>query len=324
VSSVLSLAAFLARHGRSFDVLHVHQYGAIAAAVIAYGRWAQRPVVLKLTVTGPEGILETVGRPGRFAPLAPLHRQVDACIVTSDRAGEEAVCFGIPAHRVHRIPNGIDTGHYRPLAPAERDVLRSRLGLDGRVVVLFVGRLGPQKNPLGMIDAWQAAPRPAGSLLVFVGDGPQRTIIEERARALAGSVRVLGRSDPLPWYQAADLFVLPSLYEGLSNSLIEALACGLPVLATPVSGTEDIFAAGDVGMLVEPTPAALAGGLGSLLADAALRASYGSTARVVAEREFSVSRVACEVEALYYSLAADLGTGRSQRRVLDEPSKKSW
>ncbi len=301
-SAVLSIGAFLAREGRGFDVLHIHQYGPVAAATIAYARLARRPVVLKLTVTGPEGILAAVGRPGRFAPLASLHRQVDACIATSGRAADEAVHFGIPAGRVHRIPNGIDTTHYRPLAPDARQALRSRLGVEGRVVALFVGRLGPQKNPLGLLDAWAATPRPAGSLLIFLGEGPQRAAIEERALSLGESVRVLGRVDPLPWYQAADLFLLPSLYEGLSNSLIEALACGLPIVATPVSGTEDIFAAGDVGAMVEPTPSSLAAGLEPMLADAALRARRGSTARLVAEREFSLIRVAREVEALYHLL----------------------
>jgi glycosyltransferase involved in cell wall biosynthesis len=323
VSSVLAIGAFLARNGRRFDVLHIHQYGATAAAAIAYGRRFGRPVVLKLTVTGPEGIHETVGRPGRFAPLAPLHRQVDACVATSGRAVEEAVRFGIPADRVHRIPNGIDTTQYRPLAPTERQALRSRLGVEGRVVALFVGRLSPQKNPLGLMDAWAATPRPEGSLLILLGEGPQRAAIEERARGLGDSVRVVGRADPLPWYQAADLFLLPSLYEGLSNSLLEALACGLPVIATPVSGTEDIFAAGNVGVLVEPTPSAIAAGLESLLADPALRALRGSAARTIAEREFSLTRVASEVEALYCSLLPEtVDPLRKDHQVFAEPQKE--
>lgn len=306
LSAALSLAGFLLRHGFRFDVIHVHQSGWALGVSAAFARLARRPVVLKLTATGADGIVRRVGAARFSGPLAALHRRVDACLATSDRGAQEAVRLGIPRERLHRIPNGVDTERFRPLASAERRALRAALGLGEETVALFVGRLSPEKNPLGLVDAWERLGPPAEALLALAGDGSERDAVAARARSCGQSVRPLvSLADPLPWYQAADLFVLPSIHEGLSNSFLEALACGLPVVSTPVSGSEDVFAAADVGALVAGSDAAsLAAGLGPLLRDAERRARCGAAAREVASRRFSVARVAEQIEALYRALGA--------------------
>ena len=314
LTAVLGLAGFLLRRGRRFDVLHVHQYGWAAAVSIAFGRATGRPVVLKLTATGPDGIRKVVGGPGPQARLlAALHRRVDACLATSDRSAEEAAEFGIPRERLHRVPNGIDTALFRPLPAAEREALRARLGVAGRNIALYVGRLSPEKNPLGLLEAWALLGPPPGALLALAGEGPERDAVAVRAAPLGDAVRVLGPvADPLAWYQAADLFVLPSIYEGLSNALLEALACGLPVVSTPVSGSEDIFSTADVGVLVPGSnPESLAGGLAALLADPARRARCGGAAREIALAHYSIASVAERVEVIYRELDAG-GEGGGQ------------
>lgn len=308
VSSLLSFAAFLLLRGRSFDVIHVHQYGWLAALCVALRPLLRRPVVLKLTATGLDAIGHTL-EASRASWLAlALHRRVDACIATSERGVGDALALGLPAARIHRIPNGLDTARYKPLAAEERARLRAQLGVGGGPVVLYVGRLSPEKNPRLLLDAFVRAARGEGALLVFGGDGPQLRELEACARAspLAGQVRVLGRlEDPLPWYQAADLFVLPSHWEGLSNSLLEGLACGLPVVSTRVSGSEDVFESRDVGELVPVgDPEAMAVALGRLLADPERRRMCGAAAREVALERFSLVRVAEQTEALYGALGA--------------------
>jgi glycosyltransferase involved in cell wall biosynthesis len=276
---------------------------------VVFGRATRRPVVLKLTATGPEGIVAVIGgRKPQARFLAALHRRVDACLATSDRSSDEAEELGIPRGRVHRVPNGIDTESFRSLPTGERETLRARLGVAGRNVVLSVGRLSPEKNPLGLLEAWSLLGPPHGAVLVMAGVGPESEAVAVRAAALGDTVRILGAvTEPLAWYQAADLFVLSSIYEGLSNALLEALACGLPVVSTPVSGSEDIFAAADVGALVSDSePASIASGLAELLADTARRTRCGAAAREVALAHYSLASVADRVQALY----RELGAGR--------------
>lgn len=304
LTGVFALVGYLLVHGRSYDVYHVHQYGWAAAVSVVFGRLYRRPVVLKLTATGEGGIASVLRRARFGSLLRRLHRGVDACLASSERVAADAAGFGIAPDRIHRIPNGIDTESLRPLPGAQRASLRRELGVETTTVVLYVGRLSAVKNPLGLVDAWQKLGSPADATLVFAGDGPEREELAARASRCADSVRLLGFvSNPLVWYQAADVFVLPSIREGLSNSLLEALACALPVVSTPVSGSEDIFAAADVGVLVPRSDAAaLADGLQRLLSDPDHRRHCGAEARRVALERFSIDRVTREVESLYRQL----------------------
>lgn len=304
-TSVLSLSWYLLVHGRRFDVFHVHQYGWAAAVAVVFGRLLGRPVVLKLTTTDENGILAALRRSSLPSLLAWSHRRIDAYLASSERVVAELERFGIEPERIHRIPNGIDTDRFQPLDAEARRRLREQLGVEARTVVLYVGRLSPEKNPQGLVDAWRKLGPPAGALLVFVGDGPEREELTRRAAGCGDSVRLVGSlSDPLPWYQTADLFVLPSIREGLSNSLLEAMACALPVVSTPVSGSEDIFATADIGILVDGSDAAsLAGGLQRLFSDPNRRAGCAAEARRVALERFSLERVTRAIEALYRQLA---------------------
>lgn len=316
-SGALALAAYLLVHGRrSFDVIHVHQYGWSAAVAVALGHLLGRPVVLKVTGTGENGIRNAL-RGSKFPGLLErLHRRVDACLAPSERAAQEAEEFGIPRERIHPIPNGIDTDRLHPLDPEARAALRRKLGLGDASTALYVGRLSKEKNPLGLLDAWQQLGPPEGAVLVVAGDGPEREAVRAQAATCGSSVRLLGFvPDPTEWYQASDVFVLPSIREGLSNSFLEALACGVPVLSTPVSGSEDIFAAAEVGMLVEGADVdSLAQGLDRLLRDPARRARCAEAARRTAVERFSLEHVVAQVETLYRELAA--GTRTAARNVV--------
>src|SRR5262245_11065818 len=263
VTSLLAFAGFLFRHGREFDVWHVHTYGFHAALAVALGKVLRRPVLLKLTSSAAMGIERAMGSSIVGRILGFFHRRVSACLAVSEETRAEAIRFGIPIQRIHLIPNGVDGRQFHPVSPEERVDARRELGLDCERLVLYVGRLSPEKNPIGLLDAWTAiAPQVRnGALLGLVGDGPEwdevSAAVEEPR--LAGSVHLAGsRRDVVNWYRAADVYVIPSHREGLSNSMIEALASGLPVISTRVSGSSILLespaagfvvAVGDVGML---------------------------------------------------------------------------
>lgn len=176
------------------------------------------------------------------------------------------------------IPNGVDLRRFRP-APVGtvRAGLRPLLEVDPAApLVVCVGRLCRQKGQAVLLRAWSTvARRVPGARLVLVGDGPER----DRLRASAPrSVLFTGAvTDVVPWYQAADLVVLPSRWEGMALAPLEAMACGRPVVATDVDGArESLPSSFAPHCLVPPeNPAALAGAISELLLDPPLRASLG-------------------------------------------------
>ena len=164
------------------------------------------------------------------------------------------------------MPNGADTRTFTPGPAAEA---RARLGLpDDGPIVSYVGKLVPRKGVDTLVEAMGLlARRPQGApLLVAAGIGEMRPALERRAAELgiADRVRFVGKigHDEVGWWMAAgDLFVLPSLSEGLPTVVCEAMNCGRPVVATAVDGTPEIVRDGETGLLVPPSDApALAGG----------------------------------------------------------------
>jgi glycosyltransferase involved in cell wall biosynthesis len=312
-----TLAAWLLPNLRRFDVLHAHSYGTPTAAAIALAALARVPVVLKLPSMGEGGIAAILAGPGPARALVRrLHRRVGACLAPSRAVRDEAVAFGIPAERVHLLPNGIDTGRHRPASPGERAAARRELGLDGGgPVVLCVAQLRPEKGVFTLLHAWErvAADLP-DARLVYAGEGEERAALEaEVARSpAAASVRLAGFTDPRPWYAAADLLAIPSDFEGFSNVLLEGMSSGLPVVATRVSGTEDAFAAAELGEMVEPQdPETLAAALRRMLGDPARRAACGAAGRALAVREYSLERVVDALEEIYAGLVWPATTRRS-------------
>lgn len=313
LTSLLSSAVFLFLHTRRFQVVHIQQYGTYAAVAIAMARLFSVPVVLRTTSTRAMGIGQVLGGRSPVTRLtAALHRKANACIVTTAWALDEVLRFGIPRDRIRLIPNGIDTSELRPDETARRQA-RSRLVPGSDVVmVLYCGRLDEAKNPLGLVRAWRTMARGArATLLVLVGDGPQRGLVQQLVdrEGLGDCVRLAGeQATVLPWYLAADIFVLSSHLEGLSNALLEAMSCGLPVVSTRVSGSVDIFAECDVGELVDVgDDAGLASAIARLVDEPERRKACGVRARQYAELRYSIQSVVQQTVDLYQAVIGRAG-----------------
>ncbi|MEU7319818.1 glycosyltransferase [Streptomyces griseoviridis] len=204
------------------------------------------------------------------------------------------------------VRNGVDPERFRPAAahPA-RAALLPDLGPDAPLVVC-VGRLCRQKGQDVLLDAWEFVSRQVpAARLVLVGDGPDR----ERLTDLApSSVRFAGAvADPAPWYQAADLVVLPSRWEGMALAPLEAMACGRPVVASDVDGArESLPAALAPRCLVRPDrPPLLAAALTELLLDPVLRTSLGQQGRHYVLSTHDVRHTAEAVADVYRELLGD-------------------
>ena len=216
---------------------------------------------------------------------------------------------GIAASRVERICNGVDTLRFQP-ASTRQAVAGSPFYESDVVVVGTVGRLQTVKDQLNLVRAVAIA-RAQGEAgarlrLVIAGDGPQRAEVEaEVAASGIGDITWLAgaRSDVPEVMRALDIFALPSQAEGISNTILEAMASGLPVAATDVGGNAELVAAGETGALVPAQdPHAMAQALLRYTADAALRQSHGTAGRQRVERSFSIDNMVERYTRLYQSL----------------------
>jgi glycosyltransferase involved in cell wall biosynthesis len=190
---------------------------------------------------------------------------------------------------IRMIPNGVDAKRFQPAD----DTLRQ-----GPVQLLFVGRVVRQKGLDVLLDALAGLPATASFELTIVGDGPLRPDLADQAARLGLEDRVrfpgwVSRDDMPDRLRQADVFVFPSRDEGMPNAVLEAMASGLPVAATRISGNEELVADGETGFLVLPDdPAALAGALARLVADRGLCRRLGAAGRDKVERQYSWRAVA--------------------------------
>ena len=250
-----------------------------------------------------------------------LYRRVDLAVLrrfprlvaVSDALRDELVAAGVPGDRIRVVPTAIDPERFAEGAVERGRIWRDRWGAGDAPVVATVGRLYRQKGLGFFLDAaariLRAAPR---ARFWIVGEGVLRERLEARVRRLGieGAVTLMGhQSDVAAIMAACDVFVMPSLGEGVSNVLLEAMALGKPVVATRVGGTPELVRDGETGWLVPPRdPATLAAAVLTVLRDPAHGARIGACGRDLVARRFSVASVAPRWADAYAEAIAEART----------------
>ncbi len=270
------------------------------------------------------GVRVVLPRRGSEFPLKPgplyrfTYRNVATGVLVNSRATERTLLERAawrPAGKVTVLPNGVDTERFAGGRP--RAAVRAEIGVpEDAFVLLVVGELTTRKNPalvldaLTRLDAGDRAP-----VALFAGEGAERASLERRiaAEGLAGRVRLLGFRDDVPdLLAAADLLVHPSRVEGFGYAVAEAMAAGLPVVATRASSLPEIVADGETGLLFPvDDAAALARAIAVYAGDPARRAGDGARGRERVAREFSRERRLDELESL---LAREIEASRRRPR----------
>ncbi len=298
---MLTLAGHLIRARRGYDVVHVHgvSYHTFVASFI--GRRLHRPVIAKLANSGSASDIRKLGSSSHLSGTSWMLDTALACdrmIAISEPIAGELTEAGVDGERIVRIPNGVDLPE---LVPAQR--------ADDRL--LFAGRLHPQKDVQTLLDALALMPERTGLRLDVVGDGPDRARLEQSARDLGVASRVTfhGETDDVHAFIArATALVLPSLAEGLSNSLLEAMAAGLPVVVSDIPANTAVVEHGVEGLVFAAGDAQdLASCLMKLLDDPGSRAEMGRNARATVEARYSIDSIAAAYQRLY----RELTSGRS-------------
>lgn len=227
---------------------------------------------------------------------------------------------GVPAARVTRIYNGVDGACFHPPAGARAPLPPEGFAAPGMMVIGSVGRMETVKDPLNLARAFllllERRPHARANLrLAMVGDGPLRMEVEALLhRGGAGDLVWLpGARDDVPvLLRGLDVFVLPSLAEGISNTILEAMASARPVVATRVGGNPELLVEEETGLLVpRGDSAALAEALGRYLDDPALARRHGTAGRRRVERAFSLERMV----TAYADVYDELLRGRRTRRA---------
>lgn len=231
---------------------------------------------------------------------------VDAVAVNSGAARDELVRrFGVPAAKVVDVGAGIDVGRFAWAPPDER--LAAELGLAGHQVVGIVAKLSPVKGHEWFLEsAARIARERADARFLIVGDGPRRSELEGLARALGVADKVVfaGARDDVPaLLRLMNVFVLSSVSEGAPNVVMEAMAAGVPVVATDVGGVSDAVGGPSSAVLVPPRDAdAMARGVLGLLADAHAAGAMGSAGQRIARERHDIAAVVRKVECMFEAL----------------------
>lgn len=248
-----------------------------------------------------------------------LRRVVGRCVqffvtVSEDLRRWLTEVVGIPARKVHRICNGVDTARFHPAHANEPRPLPPEIFTRDCVVIGSITRMSAIKDPLNLVEAFlrlRADPAFAGGMLrlLMVGDGELRGAALARLdqAGAANAAWLPGSREDVPaLLRAMDVFVLGSLREGISNTILEAMASGLPVIATATGGNGEVIRNGETGALVPAGDSvALADAIGMYAVDEGLRREQGRQARERAVAEFSVAAMVENYRRLY---AAALGS----------------
>ncbi|MDO8680054.1 MAG: glycosyltransferase family 4 protein [Acidobacteriota bacterium] len=296
----------LFRMVRCCDLVHLHGYSSKNVLVTAMAKLFHKPIVLSLHTAGFDEP-ESIERQGRLALWAFM--SADLYLSVSRGLVDSYLAYGMAPERVLEVPNGIDLVRFAPAGRTARSALRHRLGLpDGRPLVVFVGFFSSDKQPRVLFDAWLQLYRQSRieTTLVFVGATKSSyfEVDDQIVEGMRDAAAAAGVQDRLlftgathnveDYFRAADLFVLPSKREGLPVALLEAMACGLPCIASRLRGsTETIIQDHVNGLLVAPGDAvALAEAMASVLNNARLANTLSVAARATVVRRFANADIA--------------------------------
>jgi glycosyltransferase involved in cell wall biosynthesis len=312
ISYMVSVLHFLFSNRKKFDVVQCYGLYLFIPPAVLIKYVCRKKVVARIEGPGRFGDFHRIRQLKCGALILASARRLDKIIAVSRDIYREIVHNDFPEKSIVNVPNSVDVDLFQP----GKDRGKRRLGR-----ITFVGRLEEEKGLEYLMQALKIVKMELSYVKLFIVGGGQLLGVLEKLRqklALEGDVAIVGHAnDVLSYYQETDVFVLPSLSEGLSLSLLEAMSCALPVVATLVGGNAEIvdphfavgkttvneYHIGEHGILVNPRDVTgLAKALVRLLKDDALSKQLGSTARRFVENKFSLEKIVKDYVGLYSNL----------------------
>lgn len=310
---MMSLGKYLQKHQPELDVVYVSMLKHSAYMAVERLKKTSTPIVLRAEGGGETGDCRWQAEANFGLRIRAVCQQADAIVAPSQAIMEELLAAGYDPAKLHFIPNGV-------MIPPPRSKQRrfdARMALQSAQpsfslnnempLAVYTGRLHPKKGLLAAVDAWPAVVRrfPDAKLLL-VGEGPQESQLRERISSLGlqGRVFLPGVFDDVSdLLDAADLFLLPSHEEGMSLSLLEAMAAGLPVVATDIPGNRQLVETGRNGLLFPVDDvAALQEEITNVIHQPAAAAQLGEAARADVTEKYSLAAAATRHLELFTAL----------------------
>jgi glycosyltransferase involved in cell wall biosynthesis len=298
---VLALRTLIGRH--RFDVVNTHSSTDAWLVALARASLGNAPPAVRTRhISAP--------LPDNRATRWLYEKATARVVTTGEKLRRQVIAqTGIDPRRVLSVPTGIDLAQFQP---GDRIAARSATGLPAAApIVGIVATMRSWKGHRYLLQAFATMRDPA-AILAIVGDGPQREAVEAQARALgiASQVRFAGnQANVVPWMRSFDVFCLPSYAnEGVPQALMQAMACGIPVITTPVGSIDEIVEAGVTGVMVPPqNEVRLRVELANLLADAPRRESLGANAAATARERFADTLMVDRMLAVFTEVAQRRG-----------------
>jgi len=301
VCFMVSVFIFLYKRRKEYTIIHCHilQEFQTVVALLFKGMFNKK-VIVKMSSSGETSDIKLLQRSLKGKLFFRWIKKVDAIISVCKQSSRELLNGGFPEESIVEIPNGVDV-HTFVQHP-------SRSAREGATIT-FVGRLDRYKGVDFLLEAFKRVlSRNSNPRLIIVGTGPDETLLKKSAVKLNVHKRIQFRGrqeDVLSVLSDTDIFVLPTLSEGMSNVLLEAMACGLPIVATSVGGNCDLISDMHNGILVPPgDPHALSEALIEILHNTTLAQQLGDEARKTVEDHYSLESIADSYLQLYKRLAS--------------------
>jgi glycosyltransferase involved in cell wall biosynthesis len=303
---ILSLFSFLWRHRGRYDLIHVHKLSYPAFPCVIAGRLLRKKTLVKIANSGPYSDIRRMRENyllwGQERMLAST-LTADRIIAVNNQIVNELKEAGVPSGRIVLIPNGVEL---------DSTMCKTDYSLNDPVTIIFTGRLHPQKGIDVLIRAFHQAidARPEMDWrLSIIGEGPLRHELERLTvrMGIASNVKFWGPIHNVSNHLVmADIFALPSWAEGMSNSMLEAMALGLPCVASRISANKDLIEHGEQGLLVAPGDANdLAKAIICLADDEKLRRKLGTSSFQAIQAQYNIDAVARQYLVNYQELLKD-------------------
>ena len=325
---LVSSLPMLIKLRNQYDLIFVSGYRIIGLTAVLVGKLLGKRVILKADSQGEmSGEFFTSGlQKFGTSPTSLIFRtflrfrnfilkKADALSAISSEIASEWTSSGIPSHKVHLIPNSVDTNRFHPVEPAQKSILREKLDLPKKAtVVIYTGRLVSYKGLPLLLDVWNELRRKHENLvLVLAGTGGldihncEDELHEYvTSHGLENHIRFTGAVQNIPEYlQASDIFVFPTENDAFPSSIIEALACALPVISTPVGAIKTIISDQKNGLLVQPGDhKQLLKALDVMVSDSDFASRLGKTGRGTVQEHYSAVSATAQYISLFQATLA--------------------
>lgn len=313
---------FLHRHHFEYDILHIHGHLDIYGLLTTYNKLMGKHTVSQMVLLGADDPMTLKSIYKLMDMRLKILSMIDRFLCISRALQDSCLRANLSPEKVTYIPQGVDVGRFRPIASlAEKVGLRKKLGLPTSVpIVIFIGAVVERKGVDWLIEAWEGVQRNhPQACLVLVGQYEFDTLdvnqigltrfvqrIQSGVKQKRLNVLMPGRCGNVEEYlQCADLFVLPSRKEGFGNVILEAMACGLPVIVTYMDGVaEETVTHGDNGYIAHSV-AEIEGWISQLITNWPLAQRLGANGRQKAEEFFALNKIAKRYVSVYHEILRD-------------------